>query len=98
MDVVLNALVRVIPFDDIPLRCGGAVGRDRLLSRDQLKSWSVAFNVRQKGDCSYILTALSSPADANIPGFVGFHDIEFTHPEICPSRVSTRLPFSLCQM
>jgi hypothetical protein len=31
---------------------------------------------------TYILTKQSSPADANMPGFVGFQDIALTQPEI----------------
>lgn len=43
-------------------------------------------------------TAQSSPAEANMVGSDGFHAIEFTHPEMWPSSVSTSMPFSLCQM
>src|SRR5689334_8266294 len=46
---------------------------------------------------TYIRTTLSSPADANIPGSTGFHATALTHP-VCPSSVSTRMPFSLCQI
>lgn len=47
---------------------------------------------------TYIRTIKSSPAEANMPGSVGFQDTALTHPEIWPSKASTRLPFSLCQM
>lgn len=43
-------------------------------------------------------TIRSSPAEANMPGSVGFHAIEFTQPDPWPAKVSTREPFSLCQM
>lgn len=47
---------------------------------------------------TYILTFLSSPAEANMHGSAGFHATPLTHPVEWPSRVSMSVPFSLCQM
>lgn len=59
---------------------------------------SSAFGSKLDMGDAYMRTAQSSPAEANIVAFIGFHDIELTQPEICPPRVSTCLPLSLCQI
>jgi hypothetical protein len=47
---------------------------------------------------TYIRTLPSSPAEANIHGFAGFHATELQQPFSWPSSFSMRAPLSLCQM
>lgn len=49
-------------------------------------------------ELTYILTFLSSPAEANMQGSAGFHATALTQPVEWPSSVSIKVPFSLCQM
>lgn len=87
--------MRVKPLEDTAL-CFSAAGV-RGASRSRVQLLVLVWGCINRKESTYILTDRSSPADANMPAFAGFHEIAFTQPERWPSSVSTSMPFSLCQ-
>lgn len=85
-------LARPFPYNDDPVSTTALLD-----SFDQLSCMLAVPRIR-RGSETYIRILESSPPDANMQGFVGFHATALQHEGVCASSFSMRAPVSLCHM